>query len=107
MAAIEGLEKRKQKPERRIETTQQAEVDIQSFKRFRELARSNLAEVRFEDKRLALEAPGIKVWLDGGKITVEGWAPMVEDAVESTTPPGKFGQSCLQALLFSRVCRLP
>ncbi len=61
MVVIEGLERRKQEPERRIETTRQAEVDIQGFKRFRELARGNLAEFRFEDKRLALEAPGIRV----------------------------------------------
>lgn len=81
---VDELEKRKSELERRIKAIQQGEVDIQGIQRFCELARSNLANFSFEDKRLALEALQIKVWLDGERITIEGAVPVTKDIIAST-----------------------
>ena len=81
------LRQRKSELETRIEQAKQTEVDIESIKRFCEVVRHNLAlgDLTFEDKRLALEAFGIKVWIDGKKINIEGAIRGGEDDIESTT----------------------
>jgi hypothetical protein len=84
MAKIEALEKQNLELERRIEASKQAEVDMDSIKRFCELARSNLADLTFENKRLALQALNIKVWVNGGNVTIEGTIPVGEDNIAST-----------------------
>lgn len=78
------LEKQKLELERRIEASKQAEVDMGSIKRFCELAKSNLADFTFENKRLALQALNIKVWVDGENITIEGAMPVAESDIVST-----------------------
>jgi len=84
-AGIEGLERQRQGIERRIELVAQSEINIDGIKKFCELARSNLDEFTFEDKRLALEALQIKVWIDGEHITLEGAIPVAESDIVSTT----------------------
>ena len=85
MAKIDELEKRRLELERRIEVSQQAELDIDGIKRFCELASRNLSEFTFEDKRLALEALRIKVWIDNEHVTIEGAIPQADAVIESTT----------------------
>lgn len=85
IAGIEGLERQRQGIERRIELVAQSEINIDGIKKFCELARSNLDEFTFEDKRLALEALQIKVWVDGEHITLEGAIPVAESDIVSTT----------------------
>jgi len=85
MASIEELGRQKLEIERRVEVSRQAEVDIDGIKRFCELASSNLAEFAFEDKRLALEALGIRVWIDNEHITIEGAIPVADTDIASTT----------------------
>lgn len=84
MGRIEELEKQKLELERRIEASKQAEVDIDSIKRCCELVRGNLADFTFENKRLALQALNVKVWIDGENIAIEGAIPLGEDAIAST-----------------------
>lgn len=48
------------------------------------MVRSNLTELSFENKRLALEALNVKVWLDGEAITIEGSIPTADLAIAST-----------------------
>jgi site-specific DNA recombinase len=81
----EELTRRRLELEKRIEASEQAETDIEGIKRFCELAKRNLSEFTFEDKRLALEALRIKVWIDNEQITVEGAIPEVDTTIESTT----------------------
>ena len=49
------------------------------------MVRQNLGEFTFEDKRLALEALSIKVWVDGNNLEVEGAIPITEDDIHSIT----------------------
>ena len=53
--------------------------------RFCELVRQNLGDFTFDDKRLALEALRIKVWVDGNEINIEGAIPVAGDDIVSTT----------------------
>lgn len=85
MADIEQLERRRLEIERQIELSKQAELDIDGIKRFCELASSNLAEFTFEDKRLALEALNIKLWVDNENVTMEGAIPVADTGFGSTT----------------------
>ena len=85
MAEVMELEKEKLELERRIEASKQAEVDMGGIKRFCELARSNLAGFSFENKRLALEALNIKVWIDRDNITIQGAIPITDTVIASTT----------------------
>ncbi|MFC2068246.1 hypothetical protein ACFLTP_04490 [Chloroflexota bacterium] len=47
--------------------------------RFCELARQNLDRLTYEDKRLALEALAIKVWIEGDAVTVGGTIPILKE----------------------------
>ena len=85
MARIEELERQRLEIERRVEASEQAEVDVDGIKAFCELARRNLSDFGFEEKRLALEALRIKVWIDNEQITIEGAIPQVDTAIASTT----------------------
>ena len=78
------LNRRKSELEKRIEATQHVEVNIEGIKKTCELVSSNLTELSFENKRLALEALNIKVWVDGENITVEGAIPIADSAIVST-----------------------
>ena len=67
--------------ERQIETQQQCQVDLEGIERFCQLVRENLKDLSFEDKRLALEALQMKVWIDGDNVEVTGAIPMPEDDI--------------------------
>ncbi len=58
---------------------------MESIERFGAVVRQNLGELTFEDKRLALEALSIKVWVDGDNREIEGAIPIVEDDIQSIT----------------------
>ncbi|MFC1870860.1 recombinase family protein [Chloroflexota bacterium] len=47
--------------------------------RFCKLATRNLDELTYDDKRLALEAMAIKVWIEGDNVTVDGAIPVFEE----------------------------
>ncbi len=59
---------------------------MESIERFCEVVRQNLGEFTFEDKRLALEALSIKVWVEGNNLEIEGAIPIAEDDIQSMTP---------------------
>ncbi|MFC1931186.1 recombinase family protein [Chloroflexota bacterium] len=84
MGRVEELERRKLELESRIEVSQQEEVDIQGISRFCELAKENLSDFSFEEKRLALEALRIRVLVNGSAITVEGAIPIPDKDIVST-----------------------
>lgn len=58
---------------------------MKSIERFCEVVRQNLDEFTFEDKRLALEALSIKVWVEGNKLEIERAIPISGDDIQSIT----------------------
>jgi len=79
------LEQRKIELETRIEQARETEINMESIERFCEVVRQNLGEFTFEDKRLALEALSIKVWVDGDRLEIEGAIPITGDDIQSIT----------------------
>lgn len=47
------------------------------------MVRTNIKQFSFQDKRLALEALQIKVWIDSDKVTIEGAVPVDEQRIVS------------------------
>jgi len=80
------LEQRKSELETRIEQVRETEVNMECIERFCELVRQNLGDFTFDDKRLALEALSIKVWVDGKNVEIEGAIPIAGDDIISATP---------------------
>ncbi|MBA7661807.1 hypothetical protein ES703_69827 [subsurface metagenome] len=66
------------KLEKRIEQAKQVELNEAGIKRFCELARQNIENFTFDEKRLALETLQIKVWIDGVFTTIEGLIPVLD-----------------------------
>ena len=64
--------------EKRIRDAREITLSISNIKRVCKLAAKNLANFTDEQKRLALQALDIKVWVDGDSITIEGVLPMPE-----------------------------
>ena len=73
---IKALEEEASQLERRIEEREQSHISINGIKQACELIKTNLGGLGFEEKRLALEALQIKVWIDGESITIEGVIPI-------------------------------
>jgi site-specific DNA recombinase len=80
------LEQRNSELQAKIEQAEQTEVDMECIERFCELVKQNLGDFTFEDKRLALEALQVKVWVDGNNVNIEGAIPVGEEDIESATP---------------------
>ncbi len=80
------LLKRKAELEANIEGIKQTKVNVVSIERFCEMIKKSLGNLTFEDKRLALDALGIKVWVKGDEIVIEGLIPIGEEcAFDSVT----------------------
>jgi len=78
------LKERRAELEIRVHQAKQAEIHIEGIEKFCELVRQNLGDFTFDDKRLALEALQIEVWVEGQKVTIKGAIPVVEGDIEST-----------------------
>jgi site-specific DNA recombinase len=76
--------KRKAELESRIAVAKQTEVDIQGIKKACKIVKANLDELTLDSKRMALEALGIKVWLDNERVMIEGTIPVAYGAIAST-----------------------
>jgi site-specific DNA recombinase len=78
------LKERKAELEKKIEDAKENEVDLEGVERFCELARENLMNFTYEDRRLALEALQIRVAINGDSISVHGAIPVVTGDIVST-----------------------
>ncbi len=78
------LKKHRTELETKINQAKEAEVDIEGIERFCTLVRQNLKDFTFEDKRLALEALQIEIWVDGDTITVLGSIPIIKGDIVCT-----------------------
>lgn len=81
---VKVLEEEKFQLEKRIEANKQFRLGVGDIKRACELVRLNLKGVTFEDKRSALEALQVKVWIDGDNVDIEGVIPIPAENVESS-----------------------
>ena len=72
------LLKREAELKANIERIKQAKGNVVSIKRFCEVMKKSLGNLTFEDKRLFLDALGIKVWIKGDEVVIEGLIPMGE-----------------------------
>ncbi|MFC1981592.1 recombinase family protein [Chloroflexota bacterium] len=77
MTLIEGLERRQEELENRIDTAKQADASIDGIKQACELVKSNLRELSFENMRFTLETLQIKVWIDKDYLKLDGVIPIV------------------------------
>jgi len=74
----------------RIAEVRQDELDLAGVKHFCQLASENLANFTYADKRLALEALRIEVWIDGEDISIPGAVPTC-DIATTQLKPGHWG----------------
>ena len=81
---IAELDRQRHQLEHRIEVCEQNEIDFDNVREFCKLASQNIENFTFENKRLALEVLGIKVWIDNQEITLEGVIPRIKDEIAST-----------------------
>jgi hypothetical protein len=73
------LMERKVELEAKIGQTQQAVVNMDNIKLACEVVSQKLGSITYEDKRLALKALDIKVWIKHNELTMEGSIPMYDD----------------------------
>ncbi len=83
---VRALEEEKLRLEKRIEVCGQFKLDFRDIRRACNIVKRNLRGITFEDKRLALEALQVKVWVDGTAIAIEGAIPMGD--IRNTTSTG-------------------
>jgi site-specific DNA recombinase len=62
--------------EKRIQEAKEVTLSIAGIQQSCELARKNLISFTDGERRMALEALSIKVWVDGDSITIEGLVPV-------------------------------
>ncbi|MFC1954472.1 hypothetical protein ACFLVZ_01450 [Chloroflexota bacterium] len=67
-----------------LEKSQKTEINIGGIKEFCKLASYNLANFTYGEKRLALEALGIKVFVNNQQVEIEGCIPEADLSIEST-----------------------
>lgn len=81
LAERKRLEEDKRQKEWESEVARQSLIDVQGIRHFCELAARNIKTFGFQEKRLALEALQIKVWLDGFHIDIKGVIPVKREVV--------------------------
>ena len=70
---------RKAELEAKIEQVQRAAVDMDSIKMVCDIVSKSLGNLTYEDKRLAIEALDIKVWIKHDELIMEGSIPIPDD----------------------------
>lgn len=71
---------------RKMDTAKRSEIDMAGVEQFCELARQNLSNFGYEDKRLALDALQVKICVDGNKVSMTGAIPVATGDIVSTRP---------------------
>jgi len=82
----EQLKEQRTELEGKIKSARESRIELNEIEKFCELAKSNLPNFTYEDKRLSLDALQIKVWIDGDTVLVKGVIPIGEGDTVSTLP---------------------
>lgn len=73
-----------------IQGAKQTEIDHEGVKHFCKLASKNLDNFTFSEKRLALDALRIEVWVEAENISITGVVPTF-DTASTQLKPGRQG----------------
>jgi len=79
----QNIEQENAELKKQIEEARELTLSIEGIKEASELAKSNLATLTYQEKRLALESLSIKAFVDGDSISIEGLVPMPEADIVS------------------------
>lgn len=71
------FERRKAELENKIEQIGKVEINMESIKKYCELARNNIGSLSFSEKRLVLESLGARVIVSKEDVTLQGMIPIV------------------------------
>lgn len=78
------LQQHRAELEKGINSSTQEKMDIHNIEVACALVRKSLTELSFENKRLALEALNITVWINGENIKIEGCIPIKGRVIATT-----------------------
>jgi len=79
------LEQHKAELDKQIKASKQIKADINDVKMACELVSKNITDLSFENKRLALDALNVKVWVNEENVRIEGVIPIPDDIREIVT----------------------
>lgn len=82
-ADIEILQREESRLQHEIADNAKFTPEPQAIRQACELVRRNLKGLSLEDKRLAMDALQLKVWIDANTIEVEGSIPLPEVSIAS------------------------
>jgi len=70
----------------KVDKAKQSDLEVAGLEQFCDLARANLASFGYEDKRLALEALQVTIWVDENTVSITGAIPIKEGSINYTRP---------------------
>jgi site-specific DNA recombinase len=79
-----NVQAQKAELETQIKASQEAIISLPKLECFVGLMRQKLTTLDYETKRLALDMLGIKVWIDGYNVEINGVLPIVDDVIVTT-----------------------
>ncbi|MFC2000585.1 recombinase zinc beta ribbon domain-containing protein, partial [Chloroflexota bacterium] len=85
---VESLQQERLRLEGAIEGSRQFSPNANDIKRACEVVRQNLKRLSLEDKRMALEALQVMVWVDSDSVEIEGAIPVMDLSIASRSPGG-------------------
>ena len=80
---VEGITLENAGLEKQLSEIQDLEMNIESVRQLCGLMAKNLEALTFDEKRFALNALNIQVWIDGNSITIEGTLPKTDGVIAS------------------------
>lgn len=80
---VEALRQERIHLEGAIEASRQFSPDVNDIKRACEVVRQNLKGLSLEDKRMAMEALQVRVWVDSDSVEIEGAIPVTDLSIAS------------------------
>jgi site-specific DNA recombinase len=78
------LQQNKVDIERKLETSQNYELEIEGIKKACQLVKNKLQSITYKDKRLAMEALQIRILVDGSDVRITGTIPLQLQSIESS-----------------------
>jgi len=70
----------------KVDKVKQSDLEVAGLEQFCDLAKANLESFGYEDKRLALEALQIKIWVDENTVSITGAIPIKAGSIKYTRP---------------------
>jgi len=70
----------------KVDRAKQSDIEVAGLEQFCDIAKANLESFGYEDKRLALEALQIKIWVDENTVSITGAIPIKAGSINYTRP---------------------